>query len=325
MKKVTKIPEDFLLEIPLNVEQERVLIDQINRFNELKEKELYPISLEVSEDGRVLLKEGTIIHGVSSVRNIDKLVNISKSGILTGQAIGISEDGETYYCADFHRVSRDMSMKEFNDDFTYVDGRCPFGNGIRGSGALAFVIEPREEADELFKYDCYRNDTNESKLTRNFVNVAGLPGNAEIMSSILYGVPSNMFCGIVLGNQLLERNGFVELIVKMFPDCYVSTIDGVIIYNPSVDMNYSEVVKLRAEKYCLEFKNKLLQKDLNDNIEKNRFLEIRNRELVDTMMRECPTEIVVKILNEKHLIQGPIEYIREYVEKIKEESMHIKK
>ena len=36
MEKIPKIPEDFLIEIPLSPEQEEVLIEQINRFNELR-------------------------------------------------------------------------------------------------------------------------------------------------------------------------------------------------------------------------------------------------------------------------------------------------
>lgn len=312
MEKIQKIPEDFLIEIPLSPEQEEVLIEQINRFNELREKELYPFAMNITEDGRVLLKEGTIIHGMSGF-SVDTLDKISNSGILTGQAIGIPEDGETFYCADFHRISKDMSMKEFNSNFTYVDGRCPFGNGRRGANTLAFVIEPREEATELLSYDCYRESI-EADMTRSFTNMAGLLPQHDILSSVLYGVPSNLFCGIVLGNRLLEKNEIVKLIVKMFPDCYISTIDGVIIYNPSVDMNYNETIELRAEKYCLEFKKNLLEDEITKSQTELKNARILNQQIVDAMIAGCPSDVVARILLDNKLCQGTLEYAVDYVE-----------
>lgn len=324
MEKITKIPEDFLIEIPLSSEQEKVLVEQINRFNELREKELYPFAMNITEDGRVLLKEGTIIHGMSGFL-VDTLDKISNSGILTGQAIGIPEDGETFYCADFHRVSKDMSMKEFNGNFTYVDGRCPFGNGKRGANTLAFVIEPREEATELLSYDCYRTESEASAITRSFVNVRGLPDNANVLSSVLYGVPSNLFCGIVLGNRLLEKKEIIKLIVKMFPDCYISTIDGVVIYNPSVDMNYNEVIELRAKKYCLEFKKNLLEDEIAKSQTEVKNARMLNQQIIDAMIEGCPSDVVARILLDNKLWQGTLESTIAYVESRKKSDAKGKK
>lgn len=315
MEKITSLPNDFLIEIPLAEEQEHILIEQINRFNELSKKELYPAGLEVDETGRVKLKEGTIIHGTSRF-DVDTVDKISNSGILTGQAIGISEDGETFYCADFHRVHKDMSMQEFNESFNYVDGRCPFGNGRRGAKTLAFVIEPREEATELLSYDCYREGV-EADITRSFTNMAGLLPQHDILSSVLYGVPSNMFCGIVLGNALLERKEIIKLMIKLFPDCYISTIDGVVIYNPSLDFNYSEVVELRAEKYVLEFKKKLLEDECARSLNEINELKDKNREIIDAIIAGCPSDMAARILIENNLFQGSYDYVREYVERRK--------
>lgn len=314
MKRVTSLPKDFLIEIPLNEEQESILIDQINRFNDLREKELYPVSVELDEKGRVLLKEGTMIHGINRF-NVDVVDSISKSGILTGQAIGIPEDCETFYCADFHRVSKDMSMEEYNKGFTYSDGRCPFGNGLRGADSLAFVIELREEASELLKYDCYRSDSKEADVTRGFTNA--LLSQHDILSSILYGVPSNMFCGIVLGNDLLEKKEIIQLMIKMFPDCYISSIDGVVIYNPSLDVNYHEAVELRASKYVLEFKKKLLEDELSKSQVELQNIKNKNNEIVNAIIMGCPSELAARILIDNQLYQGTLEYVIEDIERKK--------
>ncbi len=294
MEKIDKVPEDFLLEGPLSKEQEILFIEQINRFYELKEMELYPREISMTDDNRIMLKEGTIIHGTGDF-SVDTLDSIAKTGILSGQALGIHEDGETYCCADFHRVSNSMGMKEYNDAFKYTDGRCPFGNGFRSANALAFVIEPREEADELLKFDCYKENTKESLVVKNFVNMNGLSGNSENRSSILYGVPSNLICGIVLGNNLIKKKEIIELVTKMFPDCYISSIDGVIIYNPSIDKSFNEVVELRAEKYCLEFANKQLEEVIKVKDNKIISLYSEQQKIIDAMMLECPKESVANV------------------------------
>ena len=319
MKKINELPDNFLIEIPLDENQERLLIDQINRFNELSEKELYPLLVEFDEKGKILLKEGTIIHGISGF-DLNVVDNISKSGILTGQAIGIPEDGETFYCADFHRIPKDMSMEEFNKKFTYVDGRCPFGNGRRGANTLAFVIEPREEAVDLLKYDCYRTGV-EADITKSFTNEAGLLEPPEELSSILYGVPSNMFNGIVLGTKLLEKKEIIKLLIKLFPDCYISSIDGVVIYNPSIDVNYNEIVELRAESYVFKFKKMLLEDELSITQSELQKVRMKNQEIIDAIIMGCPSDLAARILVDNKLIQGTLEYVMNYIERKKESSV----
>ena len=81
--------------------------------------------------------------------------SFAESGIITGQAFGIAEDGETFHCADFHRVKYDMSLANYNDQFPYNDGRCPFGR--RGKFTLAFVLYPDENLKALI-FDSIYND-----------------------------------------------------------------------------------------------------------------------------------------------------------------------
>ncbi len=316
MERITKLPESLLIELPLDEEQERIFIEQMNRYNEVKEMEIETKDLQLDENGRVVLKKGTLIHGTSGF-NVEVIDKIKNNGILTGQMLGIPEDGETFYCADFHRVNRDMSMEEYNKEFTYVDGRCPFGNGIRGSNTLAFIVEPSNEALELLSYDCYR-DTKEGDIAKNFTNVAGLLEQGDRLSSILYGVPSNLFTGIVLGNGLLEKKEVVELIVRMFPDCYISTMDGVIIYNPSIDMTYNEVVNLRAQKYVVEFKKSLVELELIKSREENRKKEERYGNLVDTMIMTFPLEDVARMMVDNRMYQGNIESTMRYLQSRKD-------
>lgn len=314
MEKVNFIPENFLMEFPLSKEQEKIFIEQMNRFYSLREKYIQLSDIDRTLDGRVVLKKGTIIHG--SHFNLDVVEGIKNSGIITGQAFGIPEDGETFYCADFHRIDKDTTMAEFNNSYSYVDGRCPFGNGLRGGSSLAFIIEPIEEASELLAYDCYRKGTRESEITKSFTNVDGLLKNTESLSSILYGVPSNLIKGIVLGNKLLEKKDIVKLIIKMFPNCYLSTIDGIIIYDPKNDMEYSEVVNLRTDNYILNFNNKLLTADLDEKRKNLKQEKSRYDRLIEMMMLNFPIHDVALFLISNNLFQGTIEEAEYYIENI---------
>ena len=65
MELVTEIPDGFLIEKPLTNEQINILIEQINRFNKLSELDISKKEVKLSEDGKIILPEGTIIHGIS--------------------------------------------------------------------------------------------------------------------------------------------------------------------------------------------------------------------------------------------------------------------
>lgn len=315
MNKISKIPDGFLVEKPLSDEQIELLIAQINRFYELREKNIELDKVKIDDRGLIFLNEGTIIHGISSFK-VGVLENIQKIGIITGQALGIPEDGETFYCADFHRVDRDMAMDEFNRGFTYIDGRCPFGNGRRGAMTLALIINPIKEGEELLSYDCYRDTTN-GIITREFTNERGLLDNSNKLSSILYGVPSNLISGIVLGNKLLENKDVLNLIIKLFPKCYISSIDGVIIYNPEIDMRYSEVVELRASRYVLNFQKKLMEEELARSKNETNKIKKLYDDFIEQVIQNCPEEEVARLLMENKIYQGTMEQVLEYVKSVK--------
>ena len=148
MEIISELPCGFLDELNLDNDRKNVLLEQINRFNRLSEIKISNKDIKLDILGNIIFPAGTIIHGTNDC-NPDKIASIAKSGILTGQAVGISEDCETYYCADFHRVPNDITVEEFNSWFPYRDGRCPFGS--LGRNSLAFVAQPCEEIEELLR------------------------------------------------------------------------------------------------------------------------------------------------------------------------------
>lgn len=207
----------------LPIEQQKILRAQIDRFIKLKGIPQKPVDIK----DMIRLPEGTLIHGTPVDQ--ESLSSIAESGIITGQAFGIAEDGETFHCADFHRVPHDMSLANYNDQFPYNDGRCPFGK--RGKFTLALVLYPDENLEELISYDCYRDGTEASASTKGFVNQQGLPlqDKPELGASILFGVPSNFVSGIVLGDNNIKEE-MVKFLMEKFPGAFISRNNGEIIY-----------------------------------------------------------------------------------------------
>ena len=293
------IPKNILIETDLTDEQRKIFIEQINRFNMLSRIYVGINFLDIL-DGKIAFREGTLIHGISGYDE-EKLDNISKTGILTGQAVGISEDGETYYCADFHRIDKDMTVEEYCNNFKINDGRCPFGE-IKAdiSKSVAFVVVPNERCRELLSYDCYRTDTRESDITRSFVNLNGLPrkgSETDKVSSILYGVPHNFINGIVVGGKVLDDMNKIKFLIDRFPNCYIMTGFGELIYDPSKDSVYElEIVDLRREKCSLARDRRKLAREINRLDANNNMLRANYDLLMSEMFKNCNPEDIVQVL-----------------------------
>ena len=318
---ITSLPSDFMDELGISQQQTEVLIAQINRFNALREKGINN-GFSVNEQGKIILPEGTLIHGISNP-NPDQMEGIAKTGILTGQAVGVGEDGETFYCADFFRVQQTMIMDEYESQFKDYMGYTPFDKGSR---SIAFVIPPNRELDELLSYDCYREGTQESQITRTFVNEQGLPRKGEetaTVGSILYGVPSNGVSGIVIGDKLLESQEVVDFAIRLFPGCYIASKKGDVIYDPTKkSINDDELTRLRRERYSLSAQNIALQEKVEREKRYSAQREASQNErydaFVNSIVQLCDTEQAIAILMATDGKQTSIENVTKLVETIKE-------
>lgn len=292
---VNNIPNNFLIEKELSDEQKRILIEQMNRFERLKESYRNISNPVLDNDGCVVLPSGSIIHGIKRYDEV-KLDNISKTGILTGQAVGISEDCETFYCADFHRVPNDISLKDYNLQFKSNDGRCPFGS-VRADKSfnMAFVVTPNESNRELLSYDCYREGTVQSEITRSFINF--MPLSKEAGSSILYGVPANCIEGVIVGGEIISDKNKIDFLVQRFPHCYIASAHGELIYNPSKkEVLGDEVIELRRK---LALKECAYRKEVNEKkrVEDNYSILMNNWEdLLSSLYRNGSVPEIINIL-----------------------------
>ncbi len=308
---ITELPEGFLDELNLDKSNKSVLLEQINRFNVVNEINVSNKDIKFDTLGKIVFPAGTIIHGTGNC-DPDKITNISQTGILTGQAVGISEDCETYYCADFHRVPRDTTVEEFNSWFPYRDGRCPFG--ILGKNSLAFVIQPCDEIAELLSYDCYRVGTPNGDLTNSFVNYLPLAGN--VASSILYGVPSSAISGIVMGDNLFKKKQIVDFISGSFPYSYIISKKGNLVYDPKcTGMDSEDVTEIRRQSYLNILKIEELERQLKYKEQELDSEKGRYRKLMNAVIDTCGVDVTADVLLASGW-QGNKESTVGYVEKI---------
>lgn len=316
---VKELPLDFIGGEILPENGKKILIDQINRFNALREQRIKTIP--IIKDGKIMLPEGSIFHGtkISGQDSIKKLEKIHETGIITGQALGIHEDGETFYCADFFRVQTDISVEDFQQQFEDRSGFTPFS---RGDKSIAFIITPNPQLDEVAKYDCYRSGTKESEITKSFVNMRGLPRTGEetaSVSSILYGVPSNFISMIAIGDALLESMDIIEMIIKIFPETTIISKVGEIIYDPNMkELNQKEIINLRREKSLLLAQNSKLQKSLKNSIVAKKEASAREEKKMVNILISFPTEISARILLASGY-QASLEGALKYVENLKKQ------
>ncbi|MBO5138155.1 MAG: hypothetical protein J6B89_00745 [Bacilli bacterium] len=271
-EEIINILKNYIFQNEFDEEMQGIFIDQLNRFLDLKKIPKEDLTFKLDEFGKVLLNKGMLIHGTIYDEKI--LKGIHENGIITGQSRNIYEDDETYNCADFWRVAKDISLREYNDTFPSNNYRTPFGHA---SSSVAFVLEIPFSMDELVSYDCYR-DTENGRKTLKFVNEKGLPNyNHEILSSVIYGVPQNCIQGIILGDRLLQESDCIKFIISEFSDLYLLTVDGVVLSDPHKPLDYDNLLE-KIQNYILINNANIAINDLIEAIDSdilliNRLLE----------------------------------------------------
>jgi len=187
-----------------------LLQQQWNVFSELRKVTILenPIKRR-RQEGNPDLSQGTLIHGTSY--DLEKLKKIKESGILSGELIGIPEDNETHYCADFFKVPEDMSVTQYSDWCNQLrttpsglkmkkgeGNRLSFGYRSTGISFIIDASDPRLQ--KLLKYDAYDSDS--SERMKNIINHLPNTRNPNDTSSILVGIPSNFISGLIIGEGI---------------------------------------------------------------------------------------------------------------------------
>lgn len=226
----------------LNDEQEKVLTLQLKEYLRLKKLNVNNNNnFTVGENNKLILKEGTLIHGTTP--SIETLKSISKFGILNSEYFDIKEEGETYYCADFFRVPEDMAMEDY---FKFCKKSEITDEGVRrakmessklparSQDEIAFIINAdNPDLSELLSNDPYRDNGKKAEIMKEIVNFNGIKEyykDKQRISAVLWGIPANYISGLWVGDDVLNNKAMIEQIKKLFPECYITTKEGNVIY-----------------------------------------------------------------------------------------------
>ena len=104
----------------------------------------------------------------------------------------------------------------------------------RSQDEIAFIINAdNPELKELLSNDPYRDNGKKSEIMKEIVNFSGIQEyykDKQRISAVLWGIPENYISGIWVGDDVLKNKEMVEQIKKLFPECYITTKEGDIIY-----------------------------------------------------------------------------------------------
>lgn len=213
----------------IETDAEQLLVQQWQEFNRVSKLSVSgnPL-LERIAAGNPELPQGTLLHGTTY--SPETIKAIKATGILSGEFVGVPEDSETHYCADFFRVPHDMTLKKYQAWITEMEDitgsrikkqrmeRSRLATPLSRNKQITFIVDSRQtEIAGLLQQDAY--DEGADPKLRAIVNDQALldpHGDKQTrrLSAILCGVPSNAINGIVVSSELTEQE--TELLWNTF-------------------------------------------------------------------------------------------------------------
>lgn len=275
-------------------EQRKFLREQVNRFNEIKDSDIKRVGLKTDVDGKIILDEGTLLHGTSFDKT--KLKSIKEKGIIGAEFHGECEELETLYCADFFRVSETMKMNEYSEfcrgrDKGIYRGEKKYLPVNSRSGGIAFIVNPSKDIDDLLAMDVYRDNIHTEDM-KGIVNFEVLDsdrfyGIKDRLAAPLYGVPENAISGIWVGDDVKLDIDKIKFLEEQFPDVYIIDKEGTIIYDPSLREN-----KVKISDAIAKFEK--------NSITTNSYSVYNQDQIVDNRYKQTAEKIINLVSQDEH-------------------------
>lgn len=207
------------------------------------------------EDDRLFLEEGTLIHGVEF--DIDVLTSISNKGLIAPEFIenAKTSNEESRKIVMFYKVPDGQTMASYTDfcnkkfslsEYADIKNHESFStkqplyraerdflpNEKLNKNNIAFIINPSEDIQELFQYDAFKE-----KNTRllGSAAISKFKNTPERIATAIYGIPPNMISGIWVSVGMSKDEEKIAQIKRLFPDKYITTSEGELIYEPQIN------------------------------------------------------------------------------------------
>jgi hypothetical protein len=251
----------------LLLEQNNLIINyNLKKFNKYKKDDLVILKRNSLIHGtradintlEIISKTGLISSEFYSEINYQKkkpfvveFWNVQEEGLLsewlkkyTGVTIDFkNRNGEIYkktICSIEDIKSNIKKENGFRDYIIYQNQEQRFlpNDNVENDSTLAFIIECDENDNKIIKNDIFDEDFNDKILkdilpnwyykkymiTRKFDNYE--TGREK---GILLGIPTNMISGIMISRNIEHDKNFILKLKELFPNCYICTLDGVVI------------------------------------------------------------------------------------------------
>lgn len=209
-------PAEAIFERELNDADKKLIILQWNLFNELKNEDISenPLIKRIEHGDKPLL-QGTLIHGTAF--DLDKVTAILHDGILSGELVGIPEDNETHYCADFFRVPEDYSIEDYlkwcatpvssgflkikRGEFNYIPTLD------KPSHQIAFIADTTNaRLAGLLENDPYTPDGYEKmQHIVNYLFREVDSAETRTTSAVLCGIPAKFISGVIISDDFSQE------------------------------------------------------------------------------------------------------------------------
>ena len=233
-KELPCLPLLMRTEKKLLEEDRQVLETQWELFHKLSKIQIPNEIMDRQNKGLLELGKGTLVHGTSY--EFEKFRSIRETGILSGEFIGIPEDNETNYCADFFRVPEDMSVQNYISWYSKKEGtfekmeakRLPKKTNQRSTKIGIVFSTQNTNISALLENDAYSKGHGKMKRI-----ITRLPYEDEShktrLAAVLCGIPSNFISALILSQKVIEEQAALNEIRSLFSNVILFNLNGIVV------------------------------------------------------------------------------------------------
>lgn len=220
-----QLPEIMLRNKDLSEEDENKIKKQWKLLHDLSLIEL-PNDIRLRQQvGLPELAEGTLVHGTTF--DLQKLAEIQRNGVISGEILGIPEDCETNYCADFFRVPKNMSVQDYIL-WTYemeppIEGSMLKTKRMESrylagkNNKVSIIINTQnKEIEDLLDMEAYTRGYDKMKTIITELPVERKSEKSKRIAAVLCGVPGNFISGLILPPKICEDSENISRVREIF-------------------------------------------------------------------------------------------------------------
>lgn len=195
-------------------------------------------------NGKLILPEGTLIHGIRNrgILNIEELSKIAYNGLL-GTAFfreQIWTSAPTSVCCWY--IPEEITLEEYYKNYNAPEKKQTQHTIMKTNKETNETVNLKRETSYLPSEPKYgKINADIALIIPPLPNEETILSNAEKLqlhgftnsATVPIGIPSNIIAGIFVSRRLLNDHEELNSLISVFPDKYIATPDGDIIYEPN--------------------------------------------------------------------------------------------